>query len=557
MARGGFEHDQSPKWQASEVRGHKWNLYTASGFDAFTAGILALYHRDAVSKGSDIVGKPNILLLMADQMAPAALPFYGGATAVTPVMSRLAAEGVVFSSAYCASPLCGPSRISLLSGQLPSRIGAFDNACEFRADTPTFAHYLRLGGYRTISAGKMHFVGPDQLHGFEERLTTDIYPADFSWTPDWTRPEERPTWYHSMTSVTTAGPCVRTNQIDFDEEVVFTARRKLFDIARASDPRPFFLMVSLTHPHDPFVIPKPYWDLYEGKPIPPPRVRVPRERLDPHSRRLRHVIGMDLEEVTDSQVLAARRAYYAAISYVDEQFGLILETLVEAGLDRNTVIVLCGDHGEMLGERGLWYKMTFFEGGARVPLVIRAPPVFRPRVVSESVSNIDLLPTLLDLAGLEPGDAAPLDGRSLVPLARGEGATAERTVYAEYMGEGAVSPVIMIRRGPLKFIHAPGDPDQLYDLAADPDELVNLAADPRWRATTELFLAEIRKGWNLDRIEREVLASQRRRRLVAAANAIGVLESWDYQPRRDASSEYVRSHLDLEAIEAAARFPPV
>ena len=500
--------------------------------------------------------KPNILLLMADQMAPGALPFYGGPTAVTPTMSRLASEGVVFSSAYCASPLCGPSRFSLLSGQLPSRIGAFDNACEFRADTPTLAHYLRLGSYRTISTGKMHFVGPDQLHGFEERLTTDIYPADFSWTPDWTRPEARPTWYHSMTSVATSGPCVRTNQIDFDEEVVFAARRKLFDIARASDRRPFFLMASLSHPHDPFVIPQRYWDLYEGKTIPPPRVRIPRDRIDPHSLRLRHVIGADLEEVTDSQVLSARRAYYAAISYVDEQFGLILETLREAGLDKSTVIVLCSDHGEMLGERGLWYKMTFFEGGARVPLVIHAPSVFRPRAVSESVSNMDLLPTLLDLAGLEPGDAAPLEGRSLVSLARGESG-AERAVYAEYMGEGAAAPIVMIRRGRLKFIHAPGDPDQLYDLVSDPDELVNLAGDPAWRVTTDLFLAEIRRGWDLDRIAREVLASQRRRRLVAGANAIGILSSWDYQPRRDASSEYVRSHLDLEAIEAAARFPPV
>ncbi len=502
------------------------------------------------------MAKPNILLLMADQMAPAALPFYGGETAVTPVMSGLASEGVVFSSAYCASPLCGPSRFSLLSGQLPSRIGAFDNACEFRADTPTLAHYLRLGGYRTVAAGKMHFVGPDQLHGFEERLTTDIYPADFSWTPDWTSPEARPSWYHSMTSVTTSGPCVRTNQIDFDDEVVFSARRKLFDIARGRDPRPFFLMVSLTHPHDPFVIPRRYWDLYEGKPIPPPKVRIARERLDPHSLRLRHVIGADLEEVTDAQVLSARRAYYAAISYVDEQFGLILETLREAGLDRNTVVVVCGDHGEMLGERGLWYKMTFFEGGARVPLVIHAPAAFGPHVVSQSISNIDLLPTLLDLAGLEPGDAAPLDGRSLVPLARGQ-QTIERAVCAEYMGEGAVAPVVMIRRGQLKFIHAPGDPDQLYDLAGDPDELVNLAADSTWRATREQFLAEIRDGWDLERIEREVLASQRRRRLVAAANTVGRLASWDYQPRRDASSEYVRSHLDLEAIEAAARFPPV
>ena len=500
--------------------------------------------------------KPNILLLMADQMASAALPFYGGTTALTPTMSNLASEGVVFSSAYCASPLCGPSRYSLLSGQLPSRIGAFDNACEFRADTPTFAHYLRLGGYRTMCAGKMHFVGPDQLHGIEERLTTDIYPADFSWTPDWTKPQARPTWYHSMTSVTTSGPCVRTNQIDFDEEVVFVARRRLFDIARASDPRPFFLMVSLTHPHDPFVIPQRYWDLYEGKPIPPPRVRIPRDRLDPHSRRLRHAIGADLEDVTDAQVLSARRAYYAAISYVDEQFGLILATLRETGLDKNTVIFLCSDHGEMLGERGLWYKMTFFEGGARVPMVIHAPRLFAPRVISQSVSNLDLLPSLLDLAGLQPGDAAPLDGRSLVPLARGS-SSAERPIYAEYMGEGAVSPIIMIRRGPLKFIHAPGDPDQLYDLGRDPDELVNLAADPAWRETMDMFLAEIRTGWDLDRIAGEVSASQRRRRLVAAANAIGVPEFWDYQPRRDASSEYVRSHLDLEAIEAAARFPRV
>jgi len=502
------------------------------------------------------VGKPNILLLMADQMAPSALPFYGGTTAVTPTMSRLASGGILFGSAYCSSPLCGPSRFSLLSGQLPSRIGAFDNACEFRADTPTFAHYLRLGGYRTITAGKMHFVGPDQLHGFEERLTTDIYPADFSWTPDWTEPQSRPSWYHSMTSVTTAGPCVRTNQIDFDEEVVYVARRKLLDIARGRDRRPFLLMVSLTHPHDPFVIPKRYWDLYEGKPIALPRVRIPRDRLDPHSRRLRHVIGADLETVTDSQVLSARRAYYAALSYVDEQFGLILQTLHEAGLDEDTVIVLCSDHGEMLGERELWYKMNLFEGGARVPLVIHAPRTFSPRLVPQSVSNMDLLPTLLDLAEMKPGDAAPLDGRSLLPLARGD-STTERAVYAEYLGEGAVAPMIMIRRGPLKFIHAPGDPDQLYDLAGDPDELVNLAANPAWRASADRFLAEIRKDWDLERIAREVLASKRRRRMVAAANAVGVLQSWDYQPRRDASSEYVRSHLDLEAIEAAARFPPV
>ena len=127
---------------------------------------------------------PNILLIMADQMAAPALPCYGHPVVQAPNISRLAREGVVFDSAYCNSPLCAPSRAVLVTGQLPSRTGAYDNAAEFPASVPTFGHYLRAMGYHTSLCGKMHFIGPDQLHGFEERLTTDIYPADFGWTPD-------------------------------------------------------------------------------------------------------------------------------------------------------------------------------------------------------------------------------------------------------------------------------------------------------------------------------------------------------------------------------------
>ena len=175
---------------------------------------------------------PNILLVMADQMAPAHLPIFGGA-ARAPFMQALASDGVVFDSAYCASPLCSPSRASLMTGLLPSRTRVYDNAAEFASDLPTFAHRLRLGGYRTILSGKMHFCGPDQLHGFEERLTTDIYPADYGWTPDWDRPGERPSWYHNMSSVAEAGVCVRTNQLDFDDEVAFASERAIFDLARS------------------------------------------------------------------------------------------------------------------------------------------------------------------------------------------------------------------------------------------------------------------------------------------------------------------------------------
>ncbi|MFT6655994.1 MAG: choline-sulfatase, partial [Marinomonas primoryensis] len=208
--------------------------------------------------------QPNILFIMADQLATSALPIYGNSVVKTPHLSSLAEEGVVFDSAYCNSPLCAPSRYVLMTGQLPSKIGAYDNAADLSADIPTFAHYLRGQNYKTALSGKMHFCGPDQLHGFEERLTTDIYPADYGWFPNWDDLKTRPTWYHNMSSVTQAGPCIRSNQLDFDDEVVFHAQRYLYDYVRRDQDRPFCLTVSMTHPHDPYAIPQEYWDRYSN-----------------------------------------------------------------------------------------------------------------------------------------------------------------------------------------------------------------------------------------------------------------------------------------------------
>jgi choline-sulfatase len=133
--------------------------------------------------------KPNILYIMADQMAAPMLPIYNkNSVIITPNMNKLASEGVVFDSAYCNSPLCAPSRFTMVSGQLPSKIGGYDNASNLAADVPTYAHYLRAEGYHTALSGKMHFVGPDQLHGFEERLTSDIYPGDYGWSVNWDEP---------------------------------------------------------------------------------------------------------------------------------------------------------------------------------------------------------------------------------------------------------------------------------------------------------------------------------------------------------------------------------
>jgi choline-sulfatase len=499
--------------------------------------------------------RPNLLILMADQLTAGALRAYGGSVARTPHIDALAEQGVVFDSFYCNSPLCAPSRFSFMAGQLPSKLGAYDNAAEFPAQVPTFAHYLRDAGYQTALSGKMHFCGPDQLHGFEERLTTDIYPADFGWTPDWTRFGERPGWYHTMDSVTQSGACIRTNQIDFDDEVVVAARRKLFDIARSADRRPFCLVVSMTHPHDPYVIPDAYWSRYRDDEIDMPRVGDLAGREDPHSSRLRHVIGLELASPTESQVRSARRAYYGAVSYVDDQIGALVTTLKQAALDSNTIVIVLADHGDMLGERGLWYKMNFFEAACRIPLIVHAPGRFAPRRVSGSASLLDLLPTFAALAhdGAPPPYAAPIGGRSLLPAL--EGGKGHDEVIGEYLAEGAIAPIVMIRRSRHKFVHSPVDPDQLYDLLSDPDERVNLAAHADQAALVAEFRAEVARRWRLPSLHEEVLASQRRRHFVYAALRQGRYRSWDFQPVRDAGRLYIRNDQELNDLESMARFP--
>jgi choline-sulfatase len=501
--------------------------------------------------------KPNILILMADQLTPTALAAYGNRVSKTPHIDALAEGGVVFDSAYTNSPLCAPSRYVFMSGKLPSAIGAYDNAAELPSEVLTFGHYLRHAGYRTILSGKMHFCGADQLHGFEERLTTDIYPADFGWTPDWEQPEERPSWYHNMGSVIDAGPCVRTNQLDFDEEVVFLARQKLFDIVRDDDARPFCMVVSMTHPHDPYAIPKPYWDLYRDDEIDMPRVTLDPEQLDPHSKRLRHVSDMDSTPISPRQTRDARHAYYGAVSYVDEQIGKIRRTLEQTGQADNTIIIVLADHGDMLGERGLWYKMNFFENACRVPLIVHAPDRFQPRRVAASVSLADIVPTLVDMAfgGAPPAYPDALDGRSLLPHLQGLGGHDE--VVGEYLGEGAIAPLVMLRRGRHKFVHSPADPDQLYDLVADPDELHNLATDPAAAALLQALRAEVAARWDMPKLRAAVVASQRRRRFHYAAQSVGAHQPWDHQPFQAASQRYMRNHIDLDTLEARARYPVV
>ncbi|MBQ2261144.1 MAG: choline-sulfatase [Loktanella sp.] len=497
--------------------------------------------------------KPNILIIMVDQLNGTLFPDGPADWLHAPNLKALAARSTRFANAYTASPLCAPARAAFMSGQLPSRNGVYDNAAEFTSSIPTYAHHLRRAGYQTCLSGKMHFVGPDQMHGFEERLTTDIYPADFGWTPDYRKPGERiDWWYHNMGSVTGAGVAEITNQMEYDDEVAYHATRKIYGLARGADARPWCLTVSFTHPHDPYVARKKYWDLYEDCDHLMPQIGpIPYADQDPHSQRIMDANDRDKFTISDDDIRRSRRAYFANISYLDDKIGEILQVLEDTR--QEATILFVSDHGDMLGERGLWFKMCFFEGSARVPLMIASPDM-APGLHKTPVSSIDVTPTLCDLAGVDMSEVMPwTSGESLVPL--GQGGTRTSPVAMEYAAEASQAPLVSLRSGPWKYNRCTLDPDQLFNLDSDPHELTNLASDPAHHETLADLRAQADARWDLARFDADVRQSQACRWVVYEALRNGDYYPWDYQPLQKASERYMRNHMDLNVLEENQRFP--
>ena len=362
-----------------------------------------------------------------------------------------------------------------------------------------------------------------------------------------------------MSSVVEAGVAEITNQLEYDDEVAFHAVRRLYDYARYERDAPLMLCVSFSHPHDPYVARQRFWDLYRDEDIDLPAAPgLPPEQMDAHSHRLWKSAAMDQVSITEDDVRAARHGYYASLSYVDERIGDVLAAFRACGLEDDAVVILTSDHGDFLGEHGLFYKMSFREHAAHVPFVVSAPGRFAPGRVREPVSLVDLAPTLLDLArpGLSEEIAAPVDGRSVVPLLDG-GSEPERTIAGEFLAETVVAPMVMLRRGRWKYIHTPSDPDQLFDVDDDPLELVNLAGNPEHRAVLGELRDEAERRWDLDAVDRDVRASQQARLAVFAALTTGAPFPWDFQPSRVAAKQYTRNTMDVAERDQQSRFPPV
>jgi len=504
--------------------------------------------------------KPNIVLFMVDQLTSFVLKCYGGKVCKTPHIDALANRGVVFENAYCPYPLCAPSRFGMMTGRLPSKIGAYDNGAELPAAIPTFAHYLRLNEYYTCISGKMHFVGPDQFHGFEERLTTEIYPADMSWTPtpdfrDFNKDEERGYTFGVSTidTVKDAGPVARSMQIDYDEDVVHHAQREIYARARSDDTRPFMMTVSLTQPHDPYVTTKTFWNLYRDNEIDDAQVSfIPVENRDAHSQSLYYHYGQNKCTLSRQDYCNARRGYYGMISHIDALFGQIIEALNNSGFAENTVVMFSSDHGDMIGERGMWFKKTLYNPAIQVPMIVAHPEHTQGRV-SQPVSLLDVFPTLLDIAGIKSDDIkTEIDGKSMLPAIQGQ--KIEGPVYAEHIDGGTAAPRVCVRDNAMKLVYSRAYPMQLFDLEADPLELNNLAGQGHPAEQTLILLAEDK--WPLDSLLDDVIRSQTERKLVDSALAKGREERWDFVPNAHRqNAQYVRRGDAFPTVERRGYLP--
>jgi choline-sulfatase len=447
---------------------------------------------------------PNILVMMSDQHARPFAGCYANSLIRTPNLDRLASEGTRFTNAYCASPVCVPSRMSFMTGRLPGRNRVWNNQGVLSSGIPTWPHALGAAGYETTLIGRMHFLGSDQRHGFMKRPigegnarhlgAPELGGPRYTRIPNATAGHKRDCFEYAG-----RGPSFYQH---YDGDVTDETCRFLREQAGAD--QPFAAVTGYILPHCPFIGPKGAFDYYYDRVPTAPEIGGEPECIQSlHETRRLH------PRATEKQIRVARAAYYAMIECVDANVGRILDALEATGLADNTLVVYCSDHGEMLGEHGVWSKKCFYDQSAGVPLITRLPNVTEPGTVCDDLcSLIDLAPTFAELGD---GPEMDVDGESLIPLWNGESAP-DRTVIAEVADlNGGIFEWLgrMVRQGPWKLwqhISADGEPwdPVLFDLDEDPDERNNLADDPAHAARVESMSEDLNEGWDPDAVRGEV-----------------------------------------------------
>jgi len=484
--------------------------------------------------------QPNILFILSDQHAQKVSGCYGDPVIRTPNLDALAAQGVRFTNAYTPSPICVPARMSLLTGQYPHRQQCWTNSDALPSDIPTTAHALGAVGYRPTLIGRLHAIGPDQMHGFARREIGDHISDWYGGEPysmGVLDKAQRP----YKESLINSGPGQNSYEL-LDRAVTDKTLAELDGIATARDRgerKPFCLHVGYMLPHQPYVADPDLYASYAGKVGPP--VLPPLEH-DENSYLSWWRQQTGLTQISEADELRARTAYYALVETLDREIGKVLDRLEQLQLTDNTLIIYASDHGEQLGERGLWWKQTFYDESAKVPLIMKwAGRIASNETRSEIINLVDLSATLVDAGG---SPALPgIDGRSLLNLAAPAAAArpdervvqvsdsagnAERETwgtetYSEYCTDGLaawaggrVLQSRMIRSGHWKLNYYHGSRHQLFDLKSDPQETHNLIDEPACYPQRDELQAKILSSWNPEAIADTMARRQPQKHLLKA-----------------------------------------
>ena len=448
----------------------------------------------------------NLVIILSDQHSKRMLGCYGNEKIKTPNLDRLGAEGVCFDNAYCNSPICVPSRALFATGDFASRHGYWDNAHAYGGEVKSWGGRLSEEGYSVTAIGKLHYKNESPRTGFtDQRIPLnikngvgDVYGA--------IRDKEI-TRYQFRDALLTAG-AGESDYITYDREVARRSAEYLKTEGIGKE-KPFVLYVGFVTPHFPLIVPQEYLDLYPDEEA----IRLP-VQFEPEEWNHHPVVEdyrryCGTEQVSRTQAIHAIRTYYALCSFMDEQVGVVTKALQDAGLDGCTRILYSADHGDTMGDHGVYFKSTMYEGSVGIPLILKGPDIPAGKRQDTIVSLADVYPTVLDCVGIEADEAdRRLPGSSLIPYAKGE--KEERTAFSEYYSQGIYTAMFMLRKGSYKYVHYVGERPQLFDLEKDPLEQEDLAERPGYEKVTGLMYDELKQIADAEHLEEESKAAQRR-----------------------------------------------
>ena len=440
----------------------------------------------AVLRGAPSPRK-NVLLLMTDEHQPHAMGVDSHPLARTPNLDALARSSLRFDHAYCANPVCVPSRFSLNTGLHAHKGRVYGNLNPWPTDIKTTADYFRAAGYATANIGKFHSVD-DSPHGFEHFLDTRHWLESLGPKARIFHDEMDKSGKDGRKGAVHVGRVSLLPEEDHNESWV--ARETIRYLKQRRD-RPFFLVSSYIKPHDPFMPSERF-----ARQFPIEKVALPPTwgKLDLATvpRRIQNLVrnSPHTPELLDPAQARIRVAmYYANLMQADDRMGTVLATLRELELENNTIVLYLADHGDMAGDKGLWLKFLMYENSVGVPLMFRVPGMTRAGARCATLASlVQVLPTLAELCGVDVPSA--LDGKSLVRSLRDPAARVDSAVYAEHM-LGAPAAMQMLRRGDYKYVYNRGDIEQLYHMRRDPDEMTNLALQPGYKETAARLKEEM------------------------------------------------------------------